>query len=100
MGMQLHAFAKLCVSQNAFGELHSAALVRLHVAWHEAKVADPGATVVVFAKALHDTLASVDYILTSSPLESIAELMMIKDAPVLLSGATSAPPSRRHAIES
>eukprot|EP00418_Pyrodinium_bahamense_P029508 CAMPEP_0179138166 /NCGR_PEP_ID=MMETSP0796-20121207/65966_1 /TAXON_ID=73915 /ORGANISM="Pyrodinium bahamense, Strain pbaha01" /LENGTH=285 /DNA_ID=CAMNT_0020837421 /DNA_START=32 /DNA_END=889 /DNA_ORIENTATION=- len=75
--MQLHAFARLCVHGDAFGELHSNAMIRLHLAWHEGKVEDPGASVAIFAKGLQDTLAAVDAFIRTSPLESTREFMRI-----------------------
>jgi len=75
--MLLHAFARLCVSEDAYGELHSAAMIRLHLAWHQGKAADPEANLSFFGRALQETLSAVDMFFRTSPLESADDFKRI-----------------------
>eukprot|EP00747_Dinoflagellata_sp_TGD_P186463 gnl/TRDRNA2_/TRDRNA2_43490_c0_seq1.p1 gnl/TRDRNA2_/TRDRNA2_43490_c0~~gnl/TRDRNA2_/TRDRNA2_43490_c0_seq1.p1 ORF type:complete len:340 (+),score=53.93 gnl/TRDRNA2_/TRDRNA2_43490_c0_seq1:118-1020(+) len=85
--MQLHAFARLCASTattskgQAFHELHSAALLRLHMAWRDIKAADATKNLSALEGALEEVLVVVDHVLRESPLGDITELRRIADAP-------------------
>eukprot|EP00928_Gymnodinium_smaydae_P028204 TRINITY_DN21569_c0_g1_i2.p1 TRINITY_DN21569_c0_g1~~TRINITY_DN21569_c0_g1_i2.p1 ORF type:complete len:375 (-),score=96.98 TRINITY_DN21569_c0_g1_i2:36-1094(-) len=66
----------------AFLELHCAAMQRMHLAWRRRRLAAPGGRLSFseFGGALQETLAVVDDVLRTAPLQDVSELARISDA--------------------
>mmetsp|Transcript_20775 Transcript_20775/g.37835 ORF Transcript_20775/g.37835 Transcript_20775/m.37835 type:complete len:402 (+) Transcript_20775:133-1338(+) len=69
-------FARLLASSDVdvFGELHAAAVTRLHRAWQALRWADPQINIMSFGTAMDDTLNAVQTFLCNTPLLSASEL--------------------------